>query len=72
VITDMTMPSLRGDELAKELLVIQPGLPIILCTGYSELIDEEQCKNTGIREFVMKPYEMSHLANVIRKVLEQK
>jgi PAS domain S-box-containing protein len=72
VITDMTMPHLTGKDLAKELMAIREDIPIILCTGFSELINGKQCKDAGIREFIMKPYVTSNVANVIRKVLEQK
>jgi CheY-like chemotaxis protein/two-component sensor histidine kinase len=71
IITDMTMPGLTGKELAKELLALRPDIPIILCTGFSEIIDENQAKGIGIREFVMKPYAVINLAHVIRKVLGQ-
>jgi PAS domain S-box-containing protein len=72
VITDMTMPGLTGVELAKELTAIRPDVPIILCTGFSELIDGKQVKEARIREFVLKPYATRHFANTIRKVLEGK
>ncbi|MEJ2655678.1 MAG: response regulator, partial [Desulfobacterales bacterium] len=38
IITDMTMPLMTGDKLIKEFLNIRPGIPIILCTGFSEKI----------------------------------
>lgn len=71
VITDMTMPGLTGKELALELLAIRPDIPIILCTGFSEVVDENQAKAAGIREFIMKPYLVSDLADAVRKVLGQ-
>ena len=70
VITDMTMPNMTGDKLAQELLRIRPGIPIILCTGFSEHITEEKAKAMGIREFVMKPLVMKDLAKAIRRALE--
>jgi len=70
VITDMTMPSLRGEELAREILAIRPGMPIILCTGFSELIDETRAREMGISEFVMKPYTVANFADTIRKALK--
>ena len=51
----MTMPNMTGDQLARELLKIRPDIPIILCTGYSERITEEEAKDIGIKAFVMKP-----------------
>jgi PAS domain S-box-containing protein len=71
IITDMTMPNLTGNELAAELMAVRPDIPIILCTGFSEIIDEKQAKDAGIREFVMKPYVITSLAKMIRKVLDQ-
>jgi CheY-like chemotaxis protein len=72
VVTDMTMPVLRGAELASEIIKIRPDIPIILCTGYSDLIDEIQAKQMGIREFVMKPYVVGNFAETIRRALVSK
>lgn len=70
VITDMTMPNMTGNRLARELMGICPDIPIILCTGFSELITEERAKEIGIREFVMKPLIMSEMARVVRRALD--
>ena len=72
VITDMTMPNMTGDKLAQEILSLRPGLPIILCTGFSEYITEERAQALGIQEFVMKPLVMKDLAKVIRRALDRK
>jgi CheY-like chemotaxis protein len=69
VITDMMMPNMTGDRLAQELLQIRPGIPIILCTGFSERITEEKAKAMGIREFVMKPLVIKDLAQAMRRAL---
>ena len=69
VITDMTMPNMTGEMLARELIGIRPDIPIILCTGFSETTSEEKAKEVGVREFVMKPLEMNLLAKTIRKIL---
>ncbi len=70
VLTDMTMPDMTGDKLAGELIVIRPDIPVILCTGFSELINEENAAAHGIRGFLMKPVNISELAGMIRKVLD--
>ena len=69
VITDMTMPNMTGKDLAKELMTIRPDIPIILCTGFSEKIDERIAEEMGIRAFVMKPIVMRQIADTIREVL---
>jgi FixJ family two-component response regulator len=71
VITDMTMPQLTGKELAQEMLHARPTLPIILCTGFSEIITEETAKQAGIKTFILKPIIMKELADAIRRALDQ-
>jgi len=72
IITDQTMPHITGTELAKKLKVISPQIPIILCTGFSEVINEKKAEAVGISEYIMKPLVMADLANTIRKVLDKR
>jgi signal transduction histidine kinase/ActR/RegA family two-component response regulator len=72
VITDMTMPRMSGDQMARKLLEIKPTLPIILCTGYSEMITEVKAEDLGIVKFVMKPIIKEDLAIAVRAALEAK
>lgn len=72
VISDMTMPRLTGADLAKSFLEIRPEFPFILCTGFSELIDEEKSRSLGIKALIMKPIELSVLAETVRAVLDGK
>lgn len=72
VITDQTMPNMTGENLAKKIMAIRPNIPIVLCTGFSEIISEEKANAMGIRAFVMKPLVMQDLANIVRKVLDEK
>ncbi len=70
VITDQTMPNLTGSDLARRMMQIRPDIPIILCTGYSNLIDEHSAKALGIREFALKPLAKKTIAKLVRKVLD--
>jgi CheY-like chemotaxis protein len=70
VITDQTMPGLTGVELARRMLQVRPDIPIILCTGYSNLVNEDQAKTLGIKGFIMKPMAKKDIAQLLRKVLE--
>ncbi len=70
VITDMTMPHITGDNLVKEILKIRPDMPTILCTGFSEKIDEEKAKKIGAREYIDKPFDRGKLSRLVRKVLD--
>jgi CheY-like chemotaxis protein len=71
VITDFTMPNMTGMELAKEFLELRSDILIILCTGYSEHINEYKAKASGIRAFLTKPVFLGEIAKTIRKVLDQ-
>jgi len=69
VITDLTMPNMTGDELAKELMTVRPEVPVILCTGFSTKITAEEAKKIGIGAFVLKPIVKRDIAETIRNVL---
>jgi PAS domain S-box-containing protein len=71
VVTDMTMPGLTGDRLARELTAIRPGTPVIITTGFSEHLDAEKALAQGVRAFLMKPFPMSQLAQTVRDVLDE-
>ncbi len=70
VITDMTMPNMTGDKLARAMMKIRPDIPIILCTGFSERITEKNAGEIGIKKLAMKPLVIRYLAEAIREVLE--
>ncbi len=70
VMTDQTMPEMTGLELAREILAIRADIPIIMCTGFSHLVDADAAKAAGIKTFVMKPLTRREIAKTIRKVLE--
>jgi two-component system cell cycle sensor histidine kinase/response regulator CckA len=72
VITDMTMPAMTGDVLAAKIISIRPDIPVIVCTGYSERIDKKTLKKIGIKQLAMKPLAMKDLAELIRRVLDEK
>ncbi len=71
VITDQTMPGMTGLDLARRILTLRPNMPIILCTGYSTLISEEEAKAYGIRAFALKPLTKKDMAVLIRRVLSE-
>ncbi len=66
----MTMPNTTGMKLAERLIKIRKDIPIILCTGFSEKINDEKAKSIGIQAFIMKPIIRSDLAKKIRDVLD--
>lgn len=71
LITDQTMPIMTGTELVQKIKQIAPELPIILTTGYSNKISEEQIESYGISAFSNKPLQLVEISHLIRKVLEK-
>jgi signal transduction histidine kinase len=71
VITDMTMPGITGERLAREIMAIRGDIPVIICTGYSEHISEIKAKDMGIKAFIFKPLDMRTLIETVRNVLDE-
>lgn len=69
VITDQTMPEITGLELAEALLVKKPQLPIILYTGYSEVVNKGLAEAVGIRAFVQKPLDIPAFKKTVEDIL---
>ncbi len=69
VITDMTMPKMTGALLAKEMLKTRTDLPIILCTGYNEKIDQNVAASIGIKLYFEKPITRKKLGEAVRRAL---
>ena len=70
IITDQTMPNITGLELSIQALKIRPDIPIILCTGFSNIINEEKAKAHGIKGFLNKPVSIINLSKLIRELLD--
>jgi len=69
IITDQTMPSMTGVELAEKIMNVRPDIPVIICTGFSETINAEKARSIGIRELLMKPFTIKDIAQAMRKAL---
>lgn len=71
LITDQTMPKMTGVELVQALFSNQIKMPVILCTGYSENVNEESAKTLGIYEYLEKPIQFDRLEQAIGDALKE-
>ncbi len=71
VVTDLTMPRLMGDELARSIHARAPDIPIVLCSGYNEAVDIVELEECGVRDFIKKPAQLPELAGTLRSVLDR-
>lgn len=71
VISDIMMPDMTGEMLARKLIEIRSDIPVILCTGFSDNMTEEKAQKMGITALVMKPLMAGELARVVQKGMEK-
>ncbi|MCK9295710.1 MAG: response regulator [Desulfobulbaceae bacterium] len=72
LITDMAMPGMSGVDLARQVMELKPSMPVILCSGHSDMVNRDQALAMGIRAYVAKPYFMSEMLRTIRTVLNRR
>ncbi len=70
VLTDQTMPKINGFELAKAILEVNPKIPILICTGYSNEVDKNIAMEAGVRDLVQKPLKYGDIAEQIKVMLQ--
>ncbi len=69
VITDLTMPKMTGDKLARAILELRPKIPIIMITGYSAGLTQQQVRNLGVLDLIQKPLTLEVLAETLHRAL---
>jgi CheY-like chemotaxis protein len=71
MITDLTMPELTGEELARELKQINPDIPVIICTGFEKDFKKARIYPSNIKEFLLKPVNMKEFSILISKTINK-
>ena len=69
VVSDLTMPEMTGIKLASEIYASRPELPVILMTGYSKDIDENEMKKSNIVRILKKPVRLNTMISTIDEVI---
>jgi PAS domain S-box-containing protein len=69
LITDLTMPGMRGDDLCRRVLAVRPGFPVILSSGLNDSDTRERAVECGAKGFLLKPFIYADIAARIREVL---
>lgn len=72
VVSDLSMPTMTGPELAREILSLRPDIPVVLTSGYLRDEDMKTVRNLGIRDLVLKPNTVEDLGETLHRVLKQK
>jgi len=69
-LVDVTMPRMTGLELLGKLKRCRPDLPVLLVTGYSDLVDRDKARVLGAEDLLAKPLSLEILAQTIRSALD--
>lgn len=69
LLTDLSMREMNGAELAREILAIRAGLPIIVVSGYDLAGIDRRLRDLGIREILTKPVQRDSLAIALARAL---
>jgi len=69
VLLDMSMPGMNGAETYCELQKINPSVPVLLSSGYTDYEINDCFPESGILGFLQKPYDLSELVSTIRQHL---
>lgn len=71
LLTDMTMPGMNGADLVSRIRAVRPNFPVILCSGFSELMNEQIVASLGCAEYIMKPVVRERVAGAVRRLLDE-
>jgi CheY-like chemotaxis protein len=71
VITDQTMAQMTGEDLVHALRQMRPDIPILLCTGFSHIMDAEKAHALGLEAFLIKPVDEHELATRLQQVVSR-
>jgi CheY-like chemotaxis protein len=69
VLTDETMPELIGTDLAREIRLLRPDIPIVLMSGYSSAPLNERARAAGVGEVLRKPLQSKDIAECFGRTL---
>jgi CheY-like chemotaxis protein len=72
VILDIAMPVMDGSECFYKLKSINPQLPIVISTGYSDETQTDPLLSKGAAGLLPKPYDLAKMAALIRRPIARK
>jgi CheY-like chemotaxis protein len=70
VILDMIMPGMNGSEVFEQLKKINPGVKVLLSSGYSLNGEAKRMIERGVRAFIQKPFTMASISQKVREILD--
>jgi DNA-binding NtrC family response regulator len=72
IISDVTMPEMDGLKLLQQIKLTSPRTAVIIVTGFGAVETAVFAMQKGAFEFVLKPYDLTHLISCIHRAIEQR
>ncbi|HKJ66275.1 MAG TPA: response regulator, partial [Desulfopila sp.] len=71
VISDLTMPEMTGKEFALKLKAIRSSIPVIICTGHADVVNEVSAVEWGVESLLTKPLTKPEIERVVRDIFDE-
>ena len=71
LLTDLIMPQMSGDKLISEVIKIRPDVPVIITSGFTDTIVNDNFNQISNKAFIPKPFQPKELAKTVRQVLDR-
>ena len=72
ILSDIRLPGMDGMSLLREVLAVDPELPVVLITGHGDVSMAVQAMKDGAHDFIQKPFSPEYLVEVVRRALEKR
>jgi two-component system NtrC family response regulator len=70
VVTDLRMPGIGGEELVREVLRREPGLPVVVVTGHGTVEGAVRVMKDGVADYVLKPVSWDEMLVAVQRALD--
>ena len=72
IVSDIRLPRMDGMTFLREVLAVDPQLPVVLITGHGDISMAVQAMKDGAHDFIQKPFSPEYLVEVVRRALEKR
>lgn len=72
IVTDIRMPGIDGREVLKNVLAVDPTMPVILITGHGDVQMAVEAMRAGAYDFIEKPFPTNRLFSVVERAIEKR
>ena len=72
MLVDFNMPGMNGMELLKHVKKMDPGLPVIMITGYADVPGAVEAIKAGAHDYISKPFKNHEVIRVVHRALAER